>query len=235
MASLMKNVRKKKDVGIYGIAAKWYDKNSRKTRLAEMSSYADLVETCIAKGSAVLEVAPGPGYLSVELARRGFIVTGIDISPDFVEIGRRNASEAGVSVDFRQGNASAMALPDSVFDFVVCSAAFKNFKEPLTALSEMYRVLKPNGTALILDMNHDATKEDIENQINRYGMKGFDRFFVKLSFKTFLKSGAYTQEGFEELIAQTAFARHKIIKDGIGFQVWLYKGMEISDDVTSGK
>jgi 2-polyprenyl-3-methyl-5-hydroxy-6-metoxy-1,4-benzoquinol methylase len=58
-----------------------------------MSSYADLV----AKGSAVLEVAPGPGYLSIELARRGFIVTGIDISPDFVEISKRNARETGVT------------------------------------------------------------------------------------------------------------------------------------------
>lgn len=223
MASLMKSVRKKKDVGIYGLAAKWYDKNSRKSRLAEMCSYADLVEGGTAKGAAVLEVAPGPGYLSVELARRGFVVTGIDISPDFVEIGKRNAREAGVSVDFRQGNASAMALPDNAFDFVVCSAAFKNFKDPLNALSEMYRVLKPDGTALILDMNHDATKEDIENEINQYGMKGFDRFFVKLSFKTFLKSGAYTQEGFEELLAQTAFSRHEIIKSGVGFQIWLYK------------
>lgn len=222
--ALMKNVRKKKDIGIYGLAAKWYDRNTRKSRLAEMRSYADLVEARTNKGATVLEVAPGPGYLSIELARRGFIVTGIDISLDFVEIAKRNAREAGVSVDFRQGNASAMELPDSAFDFVVCSAAFKNFKEPLNALNEMYRVLKRDGTALILDMNHAATKEDIENEIKQYGTKGFDRFFVKLAFKTFLKSGAYTKEGFEELIAQTTFSRHEIIKYGIGFQVWLYKG-----------
>lgn len=222
MANFMKNTRKKKDIGIYGLAAKWYDRNSRKSRLAEMRSYADLVEARTNKGAAILEVAPGPGYLSIELARRGFIVTGIDISQDFVEIAKRNATEAGVSVDFRQGNASAMTLPDSSFDFVVCSAAFKNFKEPVNALNEMYRVLKPDGTALILDMDHAATKEDIENEISQSGVKGFDRLFVKLAFKTFLKSGAYTMEGFEELIAQTAFTRYEIIKSGIGFQVWLY-------------
>ncbi len=73
-------------------------------------------------------------------------------------------------------------------------------------------------------MNHDATKEDIEDEIIKSGMKGFDRWFVKWSFKTFLKNGAYTKEGFEELIAHTDFARHEIKKYGIGFQVWLFKG-----------
>jgi ubiquinone/menaquinone biosynthesis C-methylase UbiE len=223
--SFMKNARQKKDVGIYGWNAKWYDKNSRKSRLKEMCSYADLVETHADKGATVLEVAPGPGYLSIELARRGFLVTGVEISSDFVEIERRNAKEANVSVDFKQGNASALPQLDNTFDFIICSAAFKNFKDPLKALNEMYRVLKPEATALILDMNHAATDEDINNQIKQSGMKGFDRIFVKFAFKTFLKNGAYTKKGFEELITQTAFPHYEIIKRGIGFEVWLYKGL----------
>lgn len=221
--ALMKNARRKKDVDITGWMAKWYDQNSRKSRLAEMCEYADLVSSFTDKGGAVLEIAPGPGYLAIELARRGFAVTGVELSQDFVEIEKRNAEEAGVMVDFQQGNASALPLPEQQFDFVICSAAFKNFREPLQALTEMHRVLRPGGAALILDMNHEATKEDIENELNKTGMKGFDRWFVKLSFKTFLKSGAYTKEGFEELITQTAFSRHEIKKYGIGFQVWLYK------------
>lgn len=221
--AFMRNARKKKDIGIYGKTAEWYDKNSRKSRLAEMSSYADLVEKRADQGAAVLEVAPGPGYLSIELARRGFTVAGVEISQDFVDIEKRNAEEAAVAVDFKQGNASALPLTDNAFDFVVCSAAFKNFKEPLDALNEMHRVLKPGGTALILDMNHNATKEDIEGEIKRTGMKGFDRIFVKFAFKTFLRNGAYTEKGFEKLIAESAFSRHEIIKYGIGFQVWLYK------------
>jgi ubiquinone/menaquinone biosynthesis C-methylase UbiE len=223
--AFMKNARQKKDIGIYGRNAKWYDKNSRKSRLNEMCRYADLVETHADKGAAVLEVAPGPGYLSIELARRDFSVTGVEISADFVEIEIRNANEANVSVDFKQGNASALPHPDGTFDFVICSAAFKNFKDPLKALNEMYRVLKPEGMALILDMNHAATNEDINNEIQQSGMKGFDRIFVKFAFKTFLKNGAYTKEGFEELIAQTAFPHYQIIKHGIGFQVWLHKGL----------
>jgi ubiquinone/menaquinone biosynthesis C-methylase UbiE len=223
----MKEARKKKDLAITGWMAKWYDKNTRASRLAEMREYADLVSDYRDGGAptaSVLEIAPGPGYLAIELARRGFAVTGVEISADFVEIEKRNAREAGMSVDFKQGSASSLPLPDGGFDFIICSAAFKNFSEPLAALREMYRVLAPNSVALILDMNHDATKEDIEEQVRKSGMKGFDRWFVRLSFMTFLKNGAYTRDGFEELIAQTEFPRHEIKKRGIGFEVWLYKG-----------
>lgn len=224
--SYMERARRKKDLSINGWAAKWYDNNTRTSRLAEMREYADIVGGYADKGAAVLEVAPGPGYLAIELARRGFAVTGVELSADFVKIERRNAEEAGVPVDFRQGNASALPLPDGAFDCIVCSAAFKNFSEPLRALREMHRVLKPGGAALILDMNHDATKQDIERELEKTGMKGLDRWFVKLSFRTFLKNGAYTREGFEELIARTDFARHDIKKHGIGFRVWLFKGTE---------
>lgn len=219
----MKKARQKKDIGMTGWITKWYDKNTRKSRLAEMREYADIVSGAVNNSAAVLEVAPGPGYLAIELARRGFSVTGVEISADFVEIEKRNVKEAGVSVDFKQGNAAALPLPDNTFDFIICSAAFKNFSKPLQALMEMYRVLKPDGTALILDMNHDATSEDIANEIKKSNMKGFDRWFVKLSFKTFLKNGAYTRAGFEELIMQTEFTHHKIEKYGIGLQVWLFK------------
>jgi len=219
----MKKARRKKDLPITGIMAKWYDKNTRNSRLVEMNNYADIVSETIPKGANVLEVAPGPGYLSVELAKRGFAVTGVELSEDFVEIAKRNADKAEVSVDFRQGNAADLPLPDATFDFIICSAAFKNFMEPLKALTEMYRVLRTGGVVLIIDMNHDITKADIAEEMNKTKMKGFDRWFVKLSFKTFLRSGAYTQTEFEELIAQTNFPRHEIKKYGIGFLVWIWK------------
>jgi ubiquinone/menaquinone biosynthesis C-methylase UbiE len=220
---MIKNGRKKKDVGIYGLAAKWYDRNTRKNRLAEMREYANEVASHVGENAKILEVAPGPGYLAIELALRGFHVTGVEISPDFVKIEKANAKKAGVFVDFKEGNASSLPCDDNFFDFVVCSAAFKNFKEPLKALNEMHRVLKPGGTALIIDMNHEATAEDIENEIKKTGMKGFDKYFVKFSFKTFLRQGAYTKEEFERLINESRFENYKIKKEGISLYVYLYK------------
>lgn len=218
---MMKNMRKNKDVGIYGLTAKWYDRNSRKSRLAEMQRYANEVASHVSKDANILEVAPGPGYLSIELAKKGYNVTGVEISPDFVEIEKNNAKEANVSVNFKEGNASNLPCEDNSFDFIVCSAAFKNFKEPVKALCEMNRVLKQGGTALIIDMNYESTDEDIENEVSK--MKGFDKCFVKFSFKTFLKQGAYTKEGFEELLKETPFKNYNIKKEGISLYVYLYK------------
>ena len=69
-------------------------------------------------GSAVLEVAPGPGYFSIELAKLGaYSITGLDISHTFVEIAAKKAAEAGVHVEFRQGNASSMPFARQLFRF----------------------------------------------------------------------------------------------------------------------
>jgi ubiquinone/menaquinone biosynthesis C-methylase UbiE len=217
----MKNIRKNKDVGIYGMTAKWYDRNSRKSRMAEMKRYADEVASHVRKNANILEVAPGPGYLSIELAKKGFNVTGVEISPDFVKIETHNAKEANVSVDFKEGNADNLPCEDNFFDFIVCSAAFKNFKDPVKALCEMHKVLKQGGTALIIDMDYGATSEDVENEVRE--MKGFDKYFVKYAFKTFLKKGAYTKEDFEKLLKETPFKNYKIKKEGFSLYVYLYK------------
>ncbi|MBK5502397.1 class I SAM-dependent methyltransferase [Peribacillus sp. TH14] len=220
---MMKNMRKNKDVGIYGLTAKWYDKNSRKSRMAEMQRYALEVASHVSKNANILEVAPGPGYLSIELAKEGFNVTGVEISPDFVEIEKNNAKEANVSVNFKEGNASNLPCEDNFFDYIVCSAAFKNFKDPVKALCEMHRVLKQGGTSLIIDMNYEATSEDIDIEVRISGMKGFDKYFVKFAFKTFLKKGAYTKEDFETFLRGTPFKNYKIKKEGISLYVYLYK------------
>src|SRR3954447_15390901 len=103
--NLMKQQRRFKDIGIEGMAARWYDNNTRKHRLAEMNGYAKEVAKHIQDRCSVLEVAPGPGYLAIELAKLGrFKIIGLDISKDFVEIAKRNAKEASVEVEFRQGS-----------------------------------------------------------------------------------------------------------------------------------
>ena len=220
---MMKNMRKKKDVGIYGYTAKWYDKNSRKSRMTQMQEYATEIQSLVQEGAKILEVAPGPGYLSIELAKIGFDVTGVELSPDFVNIEKNNAKEANVLVDFKEGNASNLPCEDNTFDFIVCSAAFKNFMDPLKALKEMYRVLKPGGTSLIIDMNFNATVQDIEGEIRKTGMTGFDKYFVKFAFKTFLKKGAYTKENFEMFLNETEFKNYHIKQEDISLYVYLSK------------
>ncbi len=221
---MMKRMRQSKDLGIGGTFARWYDKNTRKHRLTEMKQYAQDVSNHIKTDNAVLEVAPGPGYFAIELAKLGkYKITGMDISQDFVEIARRNAKEAGVDVEFQLGNVSEMPFPDNKFDFIFCSAAFKNFKDPSKALGEMYRVLKPGGTVLIVDMNRNVSDRAISESVKKSGEKGFEAIFLKFTFKYFLRKGAYTKDEFAKLISKTKFSRSEIKEEGVGFYIYIWK------------
>src|SRR5919198_6368868 len=190
--AMMKLQRRFKDIGIGGITARWYDNNTRKSRLAEMKEYAKEAANYLHDGCSVLEVAPGPGYLAIELAKLGKCdrVIGLDISKDFIEIAQKNAKEAGVSevAEFRHGNVADIPFPDNAFDFIICTAAFKNFKVPFKALSEMYRVLKSGGTALIVDMNRNVSNLQIEDHIKSMEAKGIGKLFMELIFKYFLRN-----------------------------------------------
>src|SRR5579863_4680921 len=136
-----------KGLGMEGAVAKWYAGLTKKS-LKDFTALAQRIAGELPPGSRVLEVAPGPGYFAIELAKLGnYRIAGLDISETFVDIARANAAAANVRVDFRQGNVSAMRFPDSRFDFILCRAAFKNFSQPGEALAEMHRVLKPSGRA----------------------------------------------------------------------------------------
>lgn len=221
--ALMRMGRKVKDLGITGPFARWYDRNTREKRIGEMREYALEVKKHLTDNAKVLEVAPGPGYFSIELAKMGdFDVTGMDISADFIEICKANAEREQVAINFLQGNVSHMPFENGTFDFIFCSAAFKNFKEPVTALREMHRVLKNTGIALIVDMNHDASKAALNEMAAKSSKPGFERWFMKNTFRG-LCNAAYSKTEFETMIKQTLFIYHEIDADGIGFYIYLYK------------
>ena len=93
-----------KGMGMEGPIARWYAQITAR-KMDEFKTGAKKIADSVAPGAAILEVAPGPGYLSVELARMGrYQVTGLDISHTLVQIAQDNAQKAGVQVDFRQGD-----------------------------------------------------------------------------------------------------------------------------------
>src|SRR6476660_5967679 len=107
-----------KGLAMEGPIATWYAKNTGRDR-RRFITVGRMVTGRVAPGGRVLEVAPGPGFCAIEIARSGrYSVTGLDISESFVGIARENAARAGVAVDFRHGNASAMPFADASFDYV---------------------------------------------------------------------------------------------------------------------
>lgn len=212
-----------KGQGMEGGIARWYTRTRQKD-MEDFRRQARNVAKRLTGGCRVLEVAPGPGFFAVELAKLGdFRVTGLDISRTFVEIAAENARKANVKANFQLGNASAMPFADGSFDFIYCSAAFKNFSEPVKALDEMYRVLRSGGEAVIGDLRKDASLTEIDTYVNQSGRSRFDALVTRLTFRLLLMKRAYTREGFVRMAQQSRFGSCLITVVPIGFEVQLVK------------
>ena len=203
-----------------GSVARWYERTTRKDAnefRREAVQFAEMLPT----GGEVLEVAPGPGFLSIEMAKGGNLrVTGLDISNTFVELARRNAANAGVRVDFRHGNASEMPFEEGSFDFLVCRAAFKNFTDPAGALREMRRVLKPGRKGVIIDLRRDVSMREITRYVDGLHLNPVSRLMTLLTFRFMLLRRAYTREQFEAMLKQVPFAETRIDLNPIGMEIW---------------
>ena len=212
-----------KGLAMEGPIAAWYTKNTGRD-LQRFVKVARAVTDRVAPGARVLEVAPGPGFCAIEIARSGrCTVTGLDISESFVRIAREHARQAGVVVDFRRGNASAMPFPDASFDVVVCSAAFKNFSDPIGALNEIHRVLKPGAQASIYDLRKEASRDEIAAEVRNMHLSTMNAFLTRWTFKHVLLKRAYTREALASFVAQTPFDTFQLETDGIGFELRLTK------------
>jgi ubiquinone/menaquinone biosynthesis C-methylase UbiE len=215
----METTRKHRVPEMEGFQARWYAKNrGTEAQLAQYRQQAAEVTSGLEEGAEILEVAPGPGFFAIELAKRGFRVTGLDISHTMVEIAREN--RAGLDVDFRQGDITHAPFADESFDFLVCQAAFKNFRQPVAALNEMHRVLRPGGFAVIHDLNHEATGADIDREVARMNVGVVSGFTVRQTLG-WLRRRAFTPAQFAALAAESAFGGCSVSADGIGLEVRL--------------
>ena len=134
-------------VGIYERAA----------RLAIDSYYAPVAGEIVAELGCgkILDVGTGPGYLPMEIVKRAESITvvGIDATAKMIQLAHRRAKAEGLAhrLTFLVGNAYSLMFQDDSFDMVISTGVLHAWKDPVRALGECHRVLKPGGVAWILD------------------------------------------------------------------------------------
>ena len=205
-----------------GLVATWYAKQTAKLS-ANFRADAIRIAGRLPHGGRVLELAPGPGYLAIEIAKLGpYKVTGLDISQSFVRMAKEHAARSGVEAEFLLGDAASLPFSAEAFDFIVCRAALKNFADPVGALSEMHRVLCPGGAALVIDMRNDASNAALDAAVDEMRLGTINALMNRVIFRQ-LRKRAYRREDFQRMAAATAFGRAEIEEAPIGFEVWLRK------------
>jgi SAM-dependent methyltransferase len=95
----------------------------------------------VRRGSRVLDVAAGPGYVAAGAAERGASVIGVDVSEGMLALARRLHPD----IDFRHGDAEALPFADTSFDAVVANFLMLHVGRPERATGEFARVLAPGG------------------------------------------------------------------------------------------
>ena len=106
----------------------------------------------------LLDIACGTGDSTVALARKsadGSRVTGVDISEGMMALVRRKAIDKGVDwkIDLETGDGEALRFGDGTFDALTCQFGIRNFEHKEKGLSEMVRVLRDGGKAVILELS----------------------------------------------------------------------------------
>jgi SAM-dependent methyltransferase len=95
----------------------------------------------VGKGTRLLDVASGPGYVAAAAAELGASPVGVDFSSEMVALAKRRYP----SIDFREGDAEALTFEDASFDAVTINFGVLHLERPDQALAEARRVLKPGG------------------------------------------------------------------------------------------
>jgi ubiquinone/menaquinone biosynthesis C-methylase UbiE len=110
-------------------------------------------------GMRLLDVGCGPGTITVDLARRldpGEVI-GIDTAAEVVAAAADDARAAGVrNVSYVVGDVYALDLPDAAFDVVHAHQVLQHLTDPVAALVEMRRVLRPGGLLAVRDSDYGA-------------------------------------------------------------------------------
>jgi ubiquinone/menaquinone biosynthesis C-methylase UbiE len=121
-------------------------------------------------GHAALDVACGPGFLTMAFAARCASAVGFDATDAFLERARAEAARRGITnLTFRAGDAEQLPFADASFDIVSCRAAFHHLARPARVLAEMVRVLAPDGRILVADLvaSEDPEKAAYQDRIER--------------------------------------------------------------------
>lgn len=130
----------------------------------------------------VIELGCGVGWLSIMLARRGFDVVGVDISPDAIAAGRQQRDVLGLSkLDFQIADYEGLEAADESFDAAIFFSSLHHAEDEAAALQNAFRILKPNGILIAFEPGegHGGTRAS-RQAVEEFGVHEKDMPIAKI-------------------------------------------------------
>ena len=211
---------------IPGPLASLYEKASRLVIKSYYSQVAEEILSTFHQG-LLLDLGTGPGYLPIEIIKRRpeIRIIGIDLSRVLIRMARANARRAGCvgRVHFEVGNAANLRFRSESFDGVVSTGMLHVLRDPVGALGECWRVLKPGQEAWIYDPARVSSQVDVAEW--KASLNSFERQMYRLLplFARVNPPHVYTREQVEEWIDRTPFRQYTIEEQGNEIKIRLRK------------
>lgn len=145
----------------------WLSERKSPEMTASELSY---LEKRLKKGWKVLDLACGYGRFTIPLAEMGYVMYGLDITPVFIEEARRESAKRNLDIEFTVGDMNYLPYSDSSFDAVICMwnafGELAHVREQLRVITEIIRVMKCGGLAIVEVRNHRSSGLNSENTID---------------------------------------------------------------------
>lgn len=172
----------------------------------------DLVE----KGGRILDLACGPGILSLPIARKSDRVVAFDLTKEMLEIVKKKATQENLNnIKTVQGNAESLPFEDKSFDCIVTRLSFHHFNDLEKVAKELHRVLKKNGSLIVADIVSSDHSEEAElhnaleklrdpSHVKMLSKKDFKELFFISNFKIENKISMAIKRELEEWVKLTS-------------------------------
>jgi 2-polyprenyl-6-hydroxyphenyl methylase/3-demethylubiquinone-9 3-methyltransferase len=141
------------------------------------------------EGKAALDVGCGAGLLTEPLARLGARVTGIDASPEVIEVARKHAGQQGFSINYQVGDVQEL---EGEFDLITCMEVIEHVAEPASFIRALARLLSKDGLLIMSTPNATGLSKllmiTLAEGIGRIprGTHDFDKFIAPERLKSLL-------------------------------------------------
>jgi SAM-dependent methyltransferase len=125
-------------------------------KIAEMGG-TTVERVGVKSGEEVLDLACGAGNATIPAAQAGAKVTGLDLTPELLDAGRAAAAEAGVEIEWVEGDAEDLPFEDESFDVVLSTVGIMFAPNQEVAAREAARVLRPGGRIGLANWTPDGS------------------------------------------------------------------------------
>lgn len=182
----------------------------------------------------VLDIATGTGDLAIMLAKtKANKIIGLDLSPGMLAVGKKKVTEHNLDdrIEMVLGDSENLPFSDNYFDAITVGFGVRNFENLEVGLTEIFRVLKPKGTFVVLETSQPS-KFPIKQGFNfysKYVIPGIGKIFSKdeNAYKYLPESAAVFPFGevFNNILLKTGFNTSKVYPQTFGIAT-IYQAMK---------